>query len=429
MRIRLFEVALFAGSVSTVLSAQSPQFTTLSAIHTLTNEQASQHLPVEFQATVTYFRSNERTMFVQDGDVAIYVQANTSLKFVPGDRILITGTTRESFRPYVLSSQLKLLGHGPLPKPVVASFKDLSYSRYDCRLVTVRAVVRTADVLNASLRNSSLQMMTEGGDINATLDTDDAATLRGLLDAEVEVTGPPSGRFDGNMQQTGLLLHVASIHDIKVLKRAPASPWSLPATPMDQILLDHHVANSTPRVRVEGTITYFQPGTAVVLQSGSKSLWIMTSERNDLTIGDMADATGIPDVHDGFLTLTRGEILDRGVLAPVTPRAASWSELAQSRHLFDLVTMKGKLVMQVREAGEDDYVLLSDGNLFSAIVRHPVSTYGSIAPPVLPPMREIPLGSTVQVIGVCLLDDANPFDANVPFNLMMRSADDIRVIR
>src|ERR1700674_5359704 len=151
MRIRLFEVALFLGSISAVLSAQSPQSTTLGAIHTLTNEQASQHLPVEFQATVTYFRSYERTMFVQDGDVAIYVQTNTPLKLVPGDRILIKGTTRESFNPFVLASEIKILGHGNLPKPVVATFKDLSHSRYDCRLVTVRALIRTADVLNSSV--------------------------------------------------------------------------------------------------------------------------------------------------------------------------------------------------------------------------------------------------------------------------------------
>ncbi len=273
-----------------------------------------------------------------------------------------------------------------------------------------------------------MQMTAEGGDINATVDTDDASTLRGLLDAEVEVTGAASGRFDGKMQQTGIIVHVGSIHDIKVLNRAPASPWSLPVTPMDQILLDYNHVNRSPRVRVEGTVTYYQPGSGVVLQSGSKSLWIMTDARNDLTVGDIADATGIPDVHDGFLTLTRGEIHDSGIRAPITPRPSTWSELSQSRHLFDLVSSQGKVVMQVREAAQDEYVLIVDGHLFSAIVRHPSATYSSIAPPPLPPMREIPLGSTVQVLGVCVLDDSNPFDANVPFNLMMRSADDIQVI-
>ncbi len=428
MKIRSLAVALLLGTIPMVLTGQTPQFTTLSAIHTLTNEQAGHHLPVAFQATVTYFRPYERTMFVQDGDAAIYVQATTPLTLLPGDRILIRGTTRESFRPFVLASEIKFLGHGSLPKPVAATYRDLSYSRYDCRLITVRALVRTADVLNASARNSILQMMGDGGDINVTVDTDDAVALKGLLDAEVEVTGPASGRFDGKMQQTGFLIHVASLSNIKVIKRASTNPWLLPVTPMDQILLDHHVENATPRVRVEGTITYYQPGTAAILQSGSKSLWIMTEARNELTIGDVAEATGIPDVHDGFLTLTRGEIQDTGVRAPITPLASNWTELGQSRRLFDLVSMQGKLVMQVREAAEDEYVLLSDGHLFSAIVRHPSTTYSSVAPPPLPPMREIPLGSTIQVVGVCMLDDSNPFDANVPFKLMMRSADDIQLM-
>ena len=43
-------------------------------------------------------------------------------------------------------------------------------------------------------------------------------------------------------------------------------------------------------------------------------------------------------------------------------------------------------------------------------------------------MKSIPLGSTVQVKGICIQEDSNPFDANVPFNLVMRSYDDIAVI-
>jgi hypothetical protein len=149
-------------------------------------------------------------------------------------------------------------------------------------------------------------------------------------------------------------------------------------------------------VRVQGTITYYQPGSGVVLQSGSKSLWILTGTRDDLTVGHIANATGIPDVHDGFLTLSRAEIQDTGVLAPVTPRPSTWSELSQSRHLFDLVSSQGKVVMQVREAAQDEYVLTAGGHIFSAIVRHPSETYSSVAPPPLPPMREIPLGQSLR---------------------------------
>ena len=195
-----------------------------------------------------------------------------------------------------------------------------------------------------------------------------------MLDAEVELTGVDSGRFDGKMQQTGVMLHVASLANIRVLKYAAASPWSLPVTEMDEILKSYRVVNRTERVRVQGTITYYQPGSTVVLQNGIKSLWIMTKTRNELRIGDVADATGIPDVHDGFLVLNHGEVRDSGIQSPVPPRESTWAELTQSRRLFDLVSTKGRVVMAVREAGQDEYQLLADGqHMFSAIIRHPTS--------------------------------------------------------
>ena len=49
------------------LSRKQP-LTSLRAIHALSNAQASHQLPVSFEATVTYYRDYERTLFVQDGD-------------------------------------------------------------------------------------------------------------------------------------------------------------------------------------------------------------------------------------------------------------------------------------------------------------------------------------------------------------------------
>ena len=43
-------------------------------------------------------------------------------------------------------------------------------------------------------------------------------------------------------------------------------------------------------------------------------------------------------------------------------------------------------------------------------------------------MKQIAVGSTVQVTGICILEDSNPFDSIVPFDVMMRSYDDIAVI-
>jgi diguanylate cyclase (GGDEF)-like protein len=401
--------------------------TSLRDIHALTNAEASRALPVSFQATITYFRAYEKTMFVQDGDVATYVLATTSAKLVPGDRVLIKGITHDSFRPFVSSSDITLLHHGGLPEPIHATHDELIRAQYDCLLVSVHARVRAADLVNTSNINSTyLQMVTDGGPIDAVVDSDDPSALPGLLDADLAITGAASGTFDGKMQKTGILVHVSSFANIKVLKRAVASPLSLPVTPMDQILNGYHVQILSERVRVHGTITYYQPGSAIVLQNGPKSLWIQTRSISSGQIGDVADVTGFPGLHDGFLTLTNGEIHDSHVQAPVTPQPATWGKLVLSRNVFDLVSIEGQVVSEIREAAQDEYVLTADGQMFSAILRHPPSA--ALAPALPPPMRQIPVGARIRVTGICMLDDSNPFNAQVPFTILMRSYDDMVVL-
>ena len=50
------------------------------------------------------------------------------------------------------------------------------------------------------------------------------------------------------------------------------------------------------------------------------------------------------------------------------------------------------------------------------------------APTPLNPMREIPVGTHIRVTGICMLTDANPFNGEVPFNILMRTVDDIVVV-
>ena len=137
------------------------------------------------------------------------------------------------------------------------------------------------------------------------------------------------------MQLTGIVLHVASLADIKIIKAA-VSPWSLPITPMDQILSAYHVENRTRRVRASGTASYFEPGSVLVLQNGANSIWIKTQSFGPMRIGDLASATGFPAVNDGFLMLDGSAIQDGGVPAPVSPEPVHGPSSASSKHIFDL---------------------------------------------------------------------------------------------
>ncbi len=426
-------LALIVGWTAAVPALAVGPLSTLRAIAALDNSEARQALPVEFEAAVTYFRGYENLLFVQEDGMAIFVRPVHGLSLAPGDRILVRGTTQASFRPIVIATGVTLLRHGDVPKPVLARFDELIRARHDSELVSLHGVIRAADIvlgLGVPIRSARLQLIADGGHFEANVNCDDEAALKDLLDAEVLVTGVAAGKFDNKMQEAGVVLYVSSLADVKVLSRAGASPWSLPVTPMDRVLAVYNMRDLTPRVRVRGTITYYQPGSAIVLQTGSKSLWIETHTCEPLQIGDLADATGFPDAHNRLLTLTDGEIQDSHIAAPVTPQPATWMQLSfwstnrPDGHQNDLVSIEGLVVTEVREAAQDEYVLDSGGRLFNAVYRHPYATGA------LPPMAKIPLGSTVRVTGICVIEDANSVNPGeeVPFNILLRSFADISVV-
>ena len=426
-----FSIVVWA-FVCSDIAAQRAALNSVAGVHDLTNAQADRGIPVSLDATVVYSRGYERLLFVQDGKAGFFVKPPSEAQLSPGDRIHIHGKTQGSFRPLVVANSIAVLHRGARPRPVLATFTDLIRATYDSQLIMLRATVRAADLVTSaagSQCSSRLQLEMESGHIEANLDSCDETKLTALLDDDAELIGVAAGKFDNKMQQTGAVLYVSSLDDVKILKPNRVSPWSLPLTSMGNILAGSDVHDMTRRVHVRGIITYYQPGAAVVLQDGPKSLWIATNSRVPLQLGDLADATGFPDAHDRMLTLTDGEIRPSGMRSPVSPRESTWSQLAfwdSSKpvgHQYDLVSTEGEVVAEVREASQDEYVLSSEGRLFTAIYRHP---HRSVA---LLPIRRVPIGSHIRVTGICTILDTHAINPGeeVPFNILLRSFDDIAV--
>ncbi len=422
----ILSVAFAAAWLATGWAQSAQPLASLRALHELTNDQASAGLPARFQGTVTYFRGSESTLFVQDGDTAIYVDWSGK-GLTAGDRVEVRGKTVSSFRPYVKAESVTFLQHGMLPQAVPATFDQLMHGDFDCRLVTVYGVVRDAvSLADGGGRMTRLQLHTDSGEIAVMVDQTDRDALNDLLDAEVLVTGAESGRFDGKMQQTGVQLHVNSTEGVKVLHRAAIDPWTLPLTPMDQIATGYRVSNLSHRIRVHGVITYYQPGIAAVLQDGPRSLWLTTASIAPLRIGDQADATGFPDLREGYLALASAEIKDLNIAAPVKPLPLTWDKLATSSNVFDLISIDGTVVASLRSAVQDEYVLEAGGNLFSAIYKHPAT--GNEEASTAPPMKQLAPGARVRVAGICVINAPSSFDTRVPFNVLLRSPDDLTML-
>ena len=411
--------------IGTAAWANPAPLTSLRAIHALSNEQAKRALPVDIEGTVTYYDGAGRDLFVQDGDLAMYVFAPSGASLATGDRVRVRGKTDSDFRPDVLADQLTFLRHGTPPRPLRPSFAEMIRVEFDCMWVTVRARVRSADVVRDRAETSIyLHLAMDGGFIDATILGHDGSRLKDLLDAEVEITGAVAGKFDSKMQLAGIMLQVPSLGDVRIVQPAQVRPGSLPITPMDQILNGYAVEDRTRRVRVRGTITYYEPGTAVVLQDGLRSLWIGTQYEGPLHVGSVADATGFPDIRNDYAALTQSEVSEVGLRDPAWPVRLAWEDLASGKHAFDLVSTEGRVLVSVRSAVQDEYVLDANGRMFSAIYRHP-----DLGPSSLPEMKQVEVGSRVRVTGICTLEHgSDPLGDPVAFDILVRGFDDIEIV-
>ena len=160
-----------------------------------------------------------------------------------------------------------------------------------------------------------------------------------------------------------------------------------------------------------------------MLQNGAKSLWISTKTHDPLLVGDVVEATGFPDARNDFLALARSEILDSHTQAPISPFATTRKVLAESHHIIDLVAVEGQVLSEARGATQDEYHLTADGQIFTAVFRHPSANNAMIQP-----MKQIPISAMVRVTGICITEDANPFAGEVPFDILMRSPGDIEIV-
>ena len=422
-------IALVLGWLLFSATTLSAPLTTLRVISALNNAEASHHLPVSFQGVVTYFSRSAKGLDVQDGDKAIYVRGLPDPGVSIGDWVLVQGVTQRGVQPVVDADRITFLRHGKLPEPVPATFSDLLGAKLNCRWVKVRGVVGAVDVEpSAKGTHGLLELLMDGGWAQVSMVSSQTAMLNNLLDAEVEVTGAAARQLDSRLQQIGVKIKISSPAEIKILKAAKRDPWKLPTTPMGKIITAYQVRDLSHRVRVHGTITYYRPGSAVVLQNGTKSLWISTSTIRPLRVGDVADAIGFPDTQDNQLILRHAEVRDEHVQAPVWPQLATWKQLAfWPRHVgggyeYDLVSTEGKVLAEMREATQDEYILSSGGRLFTALYTHRRGERD------LPPMLRVPVGSTIRVTGICLLTVASPVNGEAPFDILLRSFHDIAII-
>jgi hypothetical protein len=247
-----------------------------------------------------------------------------------------------------------------------------------------------------------------------------------LLDADVRMTGVAGGEYDSKMQLAGMWLDMNSWEDVVILHHPASDPWSLPTVPMDEVVSSYRYSNDSQRVRITGTLTYFEPGSlAVIEQEGGRSMLVETRSSLPLHAGVGVEATGFPAITEETVHLEDGQFRPAAQAAQIQPQSIDWEKASAGKYAYNLVSMEGEVVGLVHDSRVDLFILLSQGHLFSATMRHRSSDASHPFTALLAPT----IGSRVRVSGVCFVDPGDHWHDRLWFEIRMRSLEDVVVLQ
>ena len=422
----LAAVLLVSGSSAGLAASQTP-LTSIRQVTALTNGQAARSIPVKLKGTITYVQPQDDNLFVQDEGAGVYVNFSKDIGLLPGDRVEISGVTSASFRPELIADQVRFVAHGKLPEPRPAKFEDLIQAKLDSLYVTISGHILSA-TLDAETPYHGLRfkLRVPQGVIGGVIARPGQLKPEDLLGADVRLTGVAGGAFDSKMQMAGVWMDLYAPDGLQIEHRPPVDPWSEPLVPMDQVIYAYRSANESQRVRISGTLTYYEPGTVAVIEDKGQSMLVNTGTTSTLHAGTAVEAMGFPEVTNDTVWLDHGALRSLQQSGTVQPQNVKWGDASAGKFAYNLVSMEGQIVVEVHDSRVDLFILLApDGHLFSATVRHVSSDAAQPADTGVMPVT----GSRVRVTGVCFTDPGNHWRDRLWFDIRMRSLSDIAVLQ
>jgi len=427
----LVGLMLLSASVCCVSQVVSP-LTQVSQVVALTNLEAAKSLPVEIEATVTFFRPGESSLFVTDRGSSIYVEFSDKMGLLPGDRVVVSGVTQASFRSNVMASHVRFLSHGHLPAPQPAKFEDLIAARWDCDYVQVNG-----HVLSAAFDQSDpdtpgaepgiyLQVQIPHGIVHGYMAHPGKLSPEDLMESDVTLAGVVAGAFDSKMQMAGVWININSDKDLQILRKPVNDPWSLPEVSLDRVVQFYRHENESERVHISGLLTYYEAGSLAVVENEGKTMLVETQTTLPLHPGQAVEATGFPAIAQGSIRLVNARLRASAEAASVQPPTINWEAASVGTYAYNLVAMEGEVVAMVHDSRVDLFVIESGKHLFSASVRRNSSESGGQA---AGQGAGPTIGSLVRVVGVCFVDDGNHWRDRLWFDLRMRSLSDVVVLQ
>jgi signal transduction histidine kinase len=368
---------------------------------------------------------------LQDHTGGIWVDCCSKLKtpLVIGDVVTVVGTVGPgAYSPEIERVTVSLDGHGPLPRPRNVSFVQLSSGEEDAQYVAIEGIIRTVtlrnDALNAAPTEGALLTidMPEGR-VDVALPTQCYKGASDLIGAKVRITATALARKNDDSQATGVLLVAPDISYLTVLSAGPDDLFSARMVPIGALLRYRSDTDYFHRIRLQGTLTYYEQGRRLILQDGSRAIEVFPADSQSLRIGDLVEAVGFPtpDAAGPVLRDAVTRRLSQG--PPLEPVTITLREALASRYRSCLVSLHLRLVRVISEPTRTLLLLESGHDLTTAELDANI-----VVPTWLRP------GSDLRLVGIDMLNVEggigylNYRDTTVHSVLLLQSLNDVSLI-
>ena len=378
---------------------------------------------------VTAAQTNwEGRFFVQDATAGIFAEDSSHRQPAPGDYVEVTGISHPGgFAPFISYGHWNKLGTAPLPVAKPVPIEQLMAGIEDSQRVEISGIVRAG-------RGEGLvavfEIVSGGYRLSVYAPPLQDADPQSLVGARVRVRGTASTFFSGQLRQLITVeLHVPFSSDFIIEKNGPDNPFGAPLLPLNRLGQYQRGRELGERIHIKGTVTYQRAGEDVFLQDATSGIQVKSRQPTTLAPGEVVEAVGFLD-FEHFLPVLQDAVF-RKTTEPretVEPKpVAIWELQAGYRHA-DLITLQGKvldravpLVSQkdAGDAGQQTILTLQDAGI--------LFTLEGFGPGPNKALALVPVGSTVEVNGICLMQIAQDGTMR-SLKMLLPSANDIRIL-
>lgn len=398
---------LLASTVSSV-PAQTYPLTNAADVLALPAEQALKFIPIVVRGVVT---AGEPTwggrFFVQDTTSGVFVENLSTNRPEIGDFIEVRGVSHPgAFAPIITGPWWTKLGTAPLPPARIVPIEQVMSGAEDGQRVEVVGIVRAVQYGKTNT-NIDVDIASGGYRLHAFPKTPENLNPQSLIGARVRIRGTVAATFNATLRQRiAVALFVPLKSDFIVEQTEAVNPFDEPLLPLSAIAQYRKDLLPGKRVHVKGVVTLQRPGVDLFLEDIKGGLHVKTRQNLALKVGDVIEAVGFPEVEH-FLPVLDDALFRKTpeAGAAAEPKIVPVKEILAGLHHADLITLRAKLLdrnfRQGRPRGNtpapsktilmlqhEDLVFTAEAELSDKETA----------------LAAIPIGSTVEVSGVCFTE-------------------------